>query len=148
MGMLIQYLTRSLTTSSNKQRKQTVQEYRVDSTECDHLDIHISRQQNISFPPVRKQCNKQPLSYSSLQNGVYDLQENPSAEIYPVYCHMTYIPECGAGGWTLVMKTNGDMVGQNIVFTMFVSLRNQPRQYFMWEETRVPVGKPRLSAER
>ena len=46
------------------------------------------------------------------------------------------------------MKTNGDMVGQNIVFTMFVSLRNQPRQYFMWEETRVPVGKSRLSAER
>ena len=61
---------------------------------------------------------------------------------------MTYIPECGAGGWTLVMKTNGDMVGQNIVFTMLVSLLNQPRQYFMWEETRVPVGKPRLSAER
>ena len=78
MGMLIKYLTRSLTTSSNKQ--------------------HISRQQNISFPPVRKHCNKQPLSYSSLQNGVYDLQENPSAEIYPVYCHMTYIPECGTGG--------------------------------------------------
>ena len=27
-----------------------------------------------------------------------------------VYCHMTDIPGCGGGGWTLVMKINGSKV--------------------------------------
>ena len=28
----------------------------------------------------------------------------------PVYCHMTGIDGCGDGGWTLVMKINGNKV--------------------------------------
>ena len=45
---------------------------------------------------------------SSLENGVYNLKD--SSEIYKVYCQMTKIPGCGPGGWTLVMKINGDKV--------------------------------------
>ena len=30
---------------------------------------------------------------------------------YKVYCHMTNIPGCGGGGWTLVMKLNENKVG-------------------------------------
>ena len=61
------------------------------------------------------------LSYSSLQNGVYLLpQASISTEIYSVYCHMTDIPGCGAGGWTLVMKINGDLVRNNVALTMFI----------------------------
>ncbi|CAB3998900.1 Hypothetical predicted protein, partial [Paramuricea clavata] len=44
----------------------------------------------------------------SLSNGIYKLKYNDSSEEYPVYCHMTAIPGCGGGGWTLVMKVDGN----------------------------------------
>ncbi|CAB4005221.1 Hypothetical predicted protein, partial [Paramuricea clavata] len=44
----------------------------------------------------------------NLKNGIYYLQAKASSQKYPVYCHMTAIPGCGKGGWTLVMKTDGD----------------------------------------
>ncbi|XP_028414181.1 uncharacterized skeletal organic matrix protein 5-like [Dendronephthya gigantea] len=43
----------------------------------------------------------------SLLNGVYTFQKNHSSPPYKVYCHMTDIPGCGVGGWTLVMKLDG-----------------------------------------
>ena len=46
----------------------------------------------------------------SLPNGFYIMQLNISSSPYKVYYHTTDIPGCGGGGWTLVMKVNGDMV--------------------------------------
>jgi hypothetical protein len=46
-----------------------------------------------------------------LKNGVYNLRSNTSLDEYEVYCHMTEIPGCGPGGWTLVMKIDGNKVG-------------------------------------
>ncbi len=54
----------------------------------------------------------------SLQSGVYTLQVNGSAHTYPVYCHMHEIPGCGTGGWTLVMKTDGDAVSYVTTFPL------------------------------
>ena len=50
---------------------------------------------------------KRILLLRSITNGVYTLMNNDSLEEYQVYCHMTEIPECGSGGWTLVMKIDG-----------------------------------------
>ena len=47
---------------------------------------------------------------SSLTNGVYTLRNNDSLEEYQVYCHMTEIAGCGSGGWTLLMKMEGNKV--------------------------------------
>ncbi|XP_028390756.1 uncharacterized protein LOC114515659 [Dendronephthya gigantea] len=43
----------------------------------------------------------------SSPSGIYSLQ-NMNGSSYRVYCHMEEISECGAGGWTLVMKVNGE----------------------------------------
>ena len=48
--------------------------------------------------------------FSSLSNGVYQLRNNDSLEEYQVYCHLTEISGCGLGGWTLVMKIDGNKV--------------------------------------
>ncbi|XP_028415955.1 uncharacterized skeletal organic matrix protein 5-like [Dendronephthya gigantea] len=45
---------------------------------------------------------------SSQTNGVYEIKNNISLEEYRVYCHMNPIPGCGGGGWTLVMKIDGN----------------------------------------
>ena len=56
---------------------------------------------------------------------------NDSLEEYQVYCHMTEIPGCGSGGWTLVMKINGtkvnsilysDNFSQKTIFLSFIFL--------------------------
>ena len=47
--------------------------------------------------------------FSSLSNGVYKLRKGSLGE-YEVYCHMTEISGCGLGGWTLVMKIDGNKV--------------------------------------
>ncbi|CAB4020140.1 Hypothetical predicted protein, partial [Paramuricea clavata] len=41
-------------------------------------------------------------------NGAYTLQENVTSSPYKVYCHMTDISGCGGGGWTLILKVDGD----------------------------------------
>ena len=46
----------------------------------------------------------------SLTDNVYELQNNASLERFPVYCHMSKLPDCEAGGWTLVMKVDGHKV--------------------------------------
>ncbi len=50
------------------------------------------------------------LLFRSLSNGIYNLKDNNSLEQYDVYCHMSEISGCGQGGWTLVMKVDGDKV--------------------------------------
>ena len=53
---------------------------------------------------------------SSAPDGVYCLKSNDNSEIYPVYCHMLELPtKCGGGGWTLVMKLDGNKVNHIIV---------------------------------
>ena len=46
----------------------------------------------------------------SLSNGAYQLRNYDLLEEYHVYCHMTELPGCGSGGWTLVMKIDGTKV--------------------------------------
>ena len=49
--------------------------------------------------------------FSSLSNGVYQLRNNDFLKKeYQAYCHMTEISGCGSGGWTLVMKIDGNKV--------------------------------------
>ena len=48
-----------------------------------------------------------------LGNGAYTLRNNVSLEQYKTYCHMTEIPGCGQGGWTLVMKIDGSKVNSS-----------------------------------
>ena len=48
--------------------------------------------------------------FRSLTSGVYTLRNNVTQEEYQVYCHMEEIPGCGVGGWTLVMKVDGNKV--------------------------------------
>ena len=48
--------------------------------------------------------------FSSLSNGIYQLRNYDLLEEYQVYCHMTEISGCGSGGWTLVMKIDGNKV--------------------------------------
>lgn len=50
---------------------------------------------------------------SSLGNGVYNLRTAVSSGTtgqYPVYCHMEKLGDCDVGGWTLVLKMDGDKV--------------------------------------
>ena len=61
---------------------------------------------------------------SSLPNGVYYLKNNVSAEIYPAYCSMTETPECGAGGWTLAVKIDGNLVRQILFKKSYMQLHN------------------------
>ena len=62
---------------------------------------------------VLKQNNKMFISFKSfrsLPDGSYKVEVKDSLEKYDVYCHMTEIPGCGPGGWTLVMKIDGNKV--------------------------------------
>ena len=49
-------------------------------------------------------------TYRSFPNGVYNLQENSTSPSYEVYCHMSDLPGCYGGGWTLVLKVDGTKV--------------------------------------
>ena len=48
--------------------------------------------------------------FRSLSSGIYKLKNNQSLDQYEVYCHMANISGCGKGGWTLVMKVDGNKV--------------------------------------
>ena len=54
--------------------------------------------------------NTSHVQFRYLPNGIYQLKNNYSLEEYNVYCHMTEIVGCGGGGWTLVMKLDGNKV--------------------------------------
>ena len=65
----------------------------------------ISMSQKISFIITQYPFTRM------LENKAYLL--NVESEIIPVYCHMegtTKLEACGGGGWTLVMKINGEKV--------------------------------------
>ena len=77
------------------------------------------------------------LSYRSLTSGVYTLQNNVTGEKYKAYCHMAEIPGCGVGGWTLVMKVNGNKVNEIttakvldiiIMYSNFILVCNWPKR--------------------
>ncbi|XP_028414191.1 uncharacterized skeletal organic matrix protein 5-like [Dendronephthya gigantea] len=53
-------------------------------------------------------CKDLLLNKPSLPDGAYTLQLNSSSTPYKAYCHMTDITGCGAGGWTLVLKVDGN----------------------------------------
>ena len=61
------------------------------------------------------------LLFSSLSNGAYKLKNNESLEEYQVYCHMTEITGCGSGGWTLVMKIDGEKVKTSYIEIILVN---------------------------
>lgn len=43
-------------------------------------------------------------------DGIYTLKSASSGKYYDVFCHMTDIDACGGGGWTLIMKLDGNKV--------------------------------------
>ena len=47
---------------------------------------------------------------SESESGAYYLKTEEGGVAH-TYCHMDDIPECGGGGWTLVMKIDGEKVG-------------------------------------
>ncbi|XP_028518235.1 uncharacterized protein LOC110249887, partial [Exaiptasia diaphana] len=42
----------------------------------------------------------------SAKSGVYYIKTHPT--VTKMYCYMEDIPGCGGGGWTTIMKTNGN----------------------------------------
>ena len=65
--------------------------------------------------------------FSSATDGVYNLQLNETSEIYPVYCHMSNLSlQCGGGGWTLVMKVDGNMVSEEDCDTIWTKSQVLP----------------------
>ena len=52
------------------------------------------------------------LLFRLLTSGTYTLKSNVTQKKYEVYCHMATISECGSGGWTLVMKVDGNEVNR------------------------------------
>ncbi|XP_028396022.1 uncharacterized protein LOC114520024 [Dendronephthya gigantea] len=91
----------------------------VDNDEFVYLSIAIWSQNNDAILPeigndLRNQINKPSCKELleedvNLQSGIYHLQSNFSGEKYPVYCLMDHNFDCGSGGWTLVMKTDGKL---------------------------------------
>ncbi|CAB4020141.1 Hypothetical predicted protein [Paramuricea clavata] len=75
------------------------------SSSCKKLLEQKAQFQLTEFSSFVVSINK----FRSLPNGVHTMQLNISSSPYKVYCHMTDIPGCGGGGWTLVMKVNGSM---------------------------------------
>jgi hypothetical protein len=47
---------------------------------------------------------------SHAQNGVYRIKAETPNNFANVYCRMTSLPGCSGGGWTMVMKINGNNV--------------------------------------
>ena len=50
------------------------------------------------------------LTFRNSTDGIYSLKSYSTGEYYDVYCHMSEIATCGGGGWTLVMKVDGNKV--------------------------------------
>ena len=57
-----------------------------------------------------------PNYYSIRQDKVYHIVV--ASLPHTVYCHMSELPGCGAGGWTLAMKIDGTKV-RNFVLAFF-----------------------------
>jgi hypothetical protein len=51
--------------------------------------------------------------FRQAQDGVYRIKAKTSTNFTNVYCHMTPIEGCSGGGWTMVMKINGNKVIHN-----------------------------------
>ncbi|XP_028396191.1 uncharacterized protein LOC114520165 [Dendronephthya gigantea] len=78
-----------------------------------HLEKVWSNQEKQFSPDTKEQvsspsCKELFLKNKSLPDGVHTLQQNSSSSPYKAYCHMTDIPGCGGGGWTLVIKFDGN----------------------------------------
>ena len=58
--------------------------------------------------------------FSESRSGAYYLKTEKGGVAH-TYCHMDVIPGCGGGGWTLVMKIDGNKVGRRISFSLFPS---------------------------
>jgi hypothetical protein len=59
------------------------------------------------------------VTFRNSTNGVYNLKSISTGEYYDVYCHMTDIGTCGGGGWTLVMKLDGNKVKKGLQGLVF-----------------------------
>ena len=46
--------------------------------------------------------------FSPLTDGVYEIQLSETSEKYNAYCHMSELDQCTGGGWTLIMKIDGN----------------------------------------
>ena len=62
------------------------------------------------------------VTYSNSTDGVYSLKSNSTGEEYDVYCHMSDLGACGSGGWTLVMKVDGNQVTNKTKYILKVNI--------------------------
>lgn len=60
--------------------------------------------QNYSF------CVLSVLCYSKAKNGPFKIKTNTTLGTSHIYCQMTSLPGCDGGGWTMVMKIDGNKV--------------------------------------
>ena len=61
------------------------------------------------------------MSHFSESGSGADYLKTEQGGVAHTYCHMDVIPGCGRGGWTLVMKIDGNEVGRRNSFSLFPS---------------------------
>ena len=65
---------------------------------------------NCFEPPLVSHVYFSLLSFRIRVDGSFFIRAKSQSGYAHVFCHMTPIPGCGDGGWTLVMKLNGSQV--------------------------------------
>ncbi|XP_028396208.1 uncharacterized skeletal organic matrix protein 5-like [Dendronephthya gigantea] len=101
---------------NNKTHQDITDDDETSNSEFNHLVIikPRSKEPGQVYSPILREseivssCKDLLLKKPSTPNGAYTLQLNTSSTPYEAYCHMTDIPGCGHGGWTLVLKVDGN----------------------------------------
>ena len=57
---------------------------------------------------VYESCHQALQQNNHAKNGVYRIKAKTPTNFTNVYCRMTSLPGCAGGGWTMVMKINGN----------------------------------------
>ena len=80
---------------------------------------HIKKTKTTRIKPVWYASRQSILTFRTKENKAYQLDIGFQNTL--IYCHMndTGLGACGGGGWTLVMKIDGNQV-QSLIFTSFV----------------------------
>ena len=71
---------------------------------CQQLTLHSSKIKHSRINIV------DIFAFRDAPDGVYNILENGKISATKTYCQMTSLPGCVGGGWTLVMKIDGNKV--------------------------------------
>ena len=97
-----QHKLETVQTSQNNLRKELA-ESNVKISELSTKMLQLQEENKIY-----SSCKSALDTVSNLKHGVYKIRSPSIVNGYSnVYCHMTSLPGCSGGGWTLVMKING-----------------------------------------